>query len=241
MARTKASASAGRPPADRSRHFIQCQPSFPRRFPPTRRVNFVDDAVEVWGWPSRGGVVVLRRVTAVDFDFLGLDPVDPPRLRDRDQDAEDALCRRLLLLGAKWFDSDERRGFVAGLEDGDDSDVEGLMEGEQPAPTLMERRWVAVAYPDGRRGPEGGGGLWVAEFDTVMVWLLEEDNLVPAEAPQVQLARNMAEKVEILKRIGGKFYASLEDYERGGGKACLNSWATKTTDEVGPLVKTVYP
>ncbi|OIW30176.1 hypothetical protein CONLIGDRAFT_714572 [Coniochaeta ligniaria NRRL 30616] len=234
MARTKVSASAGRPPADRSRHFIQYQPSFPRRFPPTLRVNFVEDAVDVWGWPSRGGVVVLRRATAVDFDFLGLDPVDPPPLRDRDQDAEDALCRRLLLLGAKWFDSDERRGFVADLEDDDDY-------GEQPPPTLMERRWVAVAYPDGRRGPEGGGGVWVAEFDTVMRGLLEEDNPVPENAPQVQLARNMAEKVEILKRMGGKFYSSLEDYERGGGKACLNSWATKTTGEVGPLVKTVYP
>lgn len=99
MARTKASA-AGRPPADRSR-FIQYQPSFPRRFPPTLRINFLDNEVDVWGWPSRGGVIVLRYVTAVDFDFLGLDPVDPPMLRDRDQDTEDVFCQRLLLLGAK--------------------------------------------------------------------------------------------------------------------------------------------
>ncbi|KAH8907727.1 hypothetical protein BR93DRAFT_958295 [Coniochaeta sp. PMI_546] len=240
MARTKASASAGRPPADRSRHFIQYQPTYPRRFPPTTRVNFYDNGVNVRGWPSRGGVVMLRRATAVDFDFLGLDPVDPPLLRDRDQDAEDALCRRLLLLGAKWFDSQDRMSFVAGLEENDNVD-DVVEEEEEPPPTLMERRWVAVAYPDGRRGPEDGGGLWIAEFDTVIRGLLEEDNVVPTSAPQVQLARNMAEKVEIVKRIGGKFYASLEDYERGGGKACLNSWATKTTGEVGPLVKTVYP
>ncbi|KAB5535364.1 hypothetical protein GE09DRAFT_358967 [Coniochaeta sp. 2T2.1] len=237
MARTKASAG-GRPPANRSR-FIQYQPSFARRFPPTLRINFLDNEVDVWGWPSRGGVIVLRWVTAVDFNFLGLDPVDPPMLRDRDQDTEDAFCQRLLLLGAKWFDSDERRGFIAGLAEDDDSDVEAFRQGEQPPPTLMERRWVAVAYPDGR-GPEGGG-LWVAEFDTVMHGVLEEDNQVPTNTPQVQLARNMAEKVEILKHMRGKFYASLEEYERGGGKACLNSWATKTTGEVGPLIKTAYP
>ena len=237
MARTKASA-LGRPPPSRA-GLGQYQPSYPIRFPPTTRTNFTDNEVGVWGWPSRGGVVVLRRVTAVDFDFLGLDPVDPPMLRDRDQDAEDAFCQRLLLLGAKWFDSDERRGFIAGLAEDDESCIDELRAGEQPAPTLMERRWVAVAYPDGR-GPEGAG-LWVAEFDTVMQGLLEADNVVPTNASQVQLARNMAEKVEILKRLRGKFYASLEEYERGGGKACLNSWATKTTGEVGPLVQTALP
>ncbi|KAJ9144368.1 hypothetical protein NKR19_g6482 [Coniochaeta hoffmannii] len=228
--------ASGRP-VDRGR-LGQYQPSLNRRPPPTTRINFIENEVGVWGWPSRGGVIVLQRVTALDFDFLGLDPVDPPMLRDRDQDAEDALCQRLLLLGAKWFDSDQRRGFIAGLAEDDDRAVTALELEEQPWPTLMERRWVAVAYPDGR-GP-GGGGLWVAEFDTVIRGVLEKDNLVPANAPQVQLARNMAEKVEVLKRMRGKFYASLEEYGRGGGKACLNSWATKTTGEVGPLVKTAY-
>lgn len=208
------------------------------RAPPTLRTNFIDNEIGVWGWPSRGGVIVLRRVTALDFDFLGLDPVDPPVLRDRDQEAEDTLCQRLLLLGAKWFDSDQRRGFIAGLTEDDDSDVSALRRGEELQPTAMERGWVAVAYPDGR-GPEGEG-LWVAEFDTVIQGILEEDNLVPTNASQVQLARTMAEKVEIIKRLRGKFYASLEEYGRGGGKACLNSWATKTTGEVGPLVKTTY-
>ncbi|OIW29829.1 hypothetical protein CONLIGDRAFT_631903 [Coniochaeta ligniaria NRRL 30616] len=229
--RTKESAT-GRPPVPRG-PLIQYQPSrnVNRGPPPTRRMNFIESEVGLWGWPSRGGVIVLRHATALDFDFLGLDPVDPPMLRDRDQDAEDALCQRLLLLGAKWFDSDQRRGFIAGLTEDDDRDVLALTYGEEPPPTAIERRWVSVAYPDGR-GPEGGG-LWVAEFDTVMHGVLEEENQVPPNAPQVHLARNMAEKVEVLKRIGGKFYASLEEYERGGGKACLNSWATKTTGEGG--------
>lgn len=67
----------------------------------------------------------------------------------------------------------------------------------------MERRWVTVAYPDGR-GPEGDlGGLLVAEFETVIHGFREEDNLVPAHAPRVQLARTMAEKIEVLKRMRG--------------------------------------
>jgi len=66
---------------------------------------------------------------AVDFNFLGLDPVDPPMLGGRDQDTEDAFCQRLLLLGAKWFDSNERRGFIAGLAEDDDSDVEAFRRG----------------------------------------------------------------------------------------------------------------
>lgn len=35
------------------------------------------------------------------------------------------------------------------------------------------------------------------------------------------------------------FYASLEECGREGGRACLNSWATKT-GEVGPFVRTAY-
>jgi hypothetical protein len=139
-------------PIERGR-FIQY--SLNRSVSPTMRIVFHTNGVNVWGWPSRGGVIVLERVTALDCDFLGLDPVDLPMLRDRDQDAEDALYQRLLLLGAKWFDSDARRDFIFGLMEDDDTDLTAVRAGEKPPPTATERRWVAVAYPDGR-GPEGG-------------------------------------------------------------------------------------
>ncbi|KAK4206726.1 hypothetical protein QBC37DRAFT_356453 [Rhypophila decipiens] len=242
MARTKPSArEAGDRPRAQRGQLGQWQPSQrpPRRFPPTTRLNFPNpNRVDVWGWPSRGGVIVLPRVCAVDFAFLGLDPIDPPLLRDRDQEREDLFCQSLLSLGAKWFDSDARRGFVAEAEDYADEDtLEDLQSAEQPWPTLMERRWVSVAYP-------GEGGLWIVEYDTAMYngqW--EEDNQVPEDAAQVQMARDMSQKVEILKRMkGARFYASAEEYERvGGGKACLNWWVSKTAGEVGPLEKTVYP
>ncbi|KAK3947730.1 hypothetical protein QBC32DRAFT_318520 [Pseudoneurospora amorphoporcata] len=55
--------------------------------------------------------------------------------------SECASARRaLLLLGAKWFDSDARRAFVFGLMDDDDRDFTAARTGQQPPPTAMERR-----------------------------------------------------------------------------------------------------
>lgn len=84
--------------------------------------------------------------------------------------------------------------------------------------------------------PESEGGFWVAEFDTIMYGMQEKHNLVPEGAAQVQLARNMSEKVEILKKIGGKYYSNLEDYSAGNGAACLNDWATRSRDDVGQVI-----
>ncbi|KAK4206273.1 hypothetical protein QBC37DRAFT_435175 [Rhypophila decipiens] len=247
MARTKPSAREGeddRPCAQRGQ-LGQWQPSQrpPRHFPPTTRLNFPNpDRVDVWGWPSRGGVIVLPRVCAVDFAFLGLDPIDPPLFRDRDQEREDLFCQSLLALGAKWFDSHARWGFIGEAGDYADEDtLKDLRSAEQPEPkpTLMERRWVSVAYPSGLEA-----GLWIVEYDTDMYnGQVEVNNQVPEDAAQVQMARDMSEKVEILKRMkGARFYASAEEYERvRGGKACLNWWVSKTGGEVGPLEKTVYP
>lgn len=49
---------------------------------------------------QRGGVVVFNGAEAIDFEFLGLRPLDPSVEHLDNQAAEDALCQRLLLLGA---------------------------------------------------------------------------------------------------------------------------------------------
>ncbi|KAK2600980.1 hypothetical protein N8I77_010468 [Diaporthe amygdali] len=207
----------------------------PRRKPePFERIVCLDNHLNIWGWPSRGGIIVLEHVNGLDFEFLGLDPVDPPMQRDPDQDAEDAFCQRLLLLGAKWFDSNQRHGFVAGVAADDDLAICALEAGQQPQLSLRERRWVSVAYPE-PAGPEGG--FWVAEFDTPTYGNHERHNLVPAEASLVHLARSMAEKCELLKRIGARYYTSLDVYD---GAASLNAWKEKTVGEFGPLVQTTY-
>lgn len=195
-------------------------------YDPTVRTELTFDTITLYGWPSRGGIIVLLNVTAVDFDFLGLDPLDPPLRRPRDQDAEDAFCRRLLLLGAKWWDSEARYHFLVTL---DSQARDALDEDRAPHPTPRERRWVKVGWPS-----EPRGGVWVAEFDSDMYGIEEEEDLVPEDAARVMLARNMDERCEVLRTIGGRFFASLEEYE---GHAFLKAWEEKVEGEVGPLVK----
>jgi hypothetical protein len=152
--------------------------------------------------------------------------------RDPNQEAEDELCKRLLLLGARWFDSHDRYRFVAGVAEDYDPEILALEAGEAQAPTTMERRWVSVGHPSGPKG-----GLWVAEYDTVMYGMQEKHNLLPVDAGKVSLARTTDEKCEILKSMGARFFASLEQYD---GAACLRAWEEKTQGEFGALVHTQY-
>lgn len=93
-----------------------------------------------------------------------------------------------MLLGAKWWDSRSRYGFFRRL-DVDAGAVADLGEDREPWLTLRERRWVAVGWPSGARG-----GLWVAEFDTNLPEIEEEDHLLPGDATCVLLARDMDER-----------------------------------------------
>ncbi len=52
---------------------------------------------------------------------------------------------------------------------------------------------------------EPKGGLWVAEFDTSVYDVQEEEKLVPEESARVMLAQDMDERCEILKRLGAKY------------------------------------
>lgn len=60
---------------------------------------------------------------------------------------------------------------------------------------------------------------------------------MPGRTAHLLLAKNMDEKCEILKQLGGRYLTSLEDYD---GAGCLNAWNEKETGEVGPLVVTRY-
>jgi hypothetical protein len=190
----------------------------------TVRALFTDKDVHIYGWPSRGGVIVLDSVEAIDFEFLGLNPLDPPMKRLDDKAAEDAFCRRLLLLGAKWWDSEARYTVVARLE------VDGVRANEEPPPTMREKRFVKVGWPS-------TGGLWVAEFDTTFAGVDEEDNLLPYDegAARLRMARTMDERCAILRdRFKARFYENVKHYK---GYAYLNSWETKEIGEVGPLLQ----
>jgi hypothetical protein len=184
----------------------------------------------VWAWPSRGGLIVLERVTPVDLDFLGLDPMRLRLERDPDQHAEDRLCQQLLHLGAKWFDSPERYRFVSGVFEEDECCVDDLVAGVVEDLTAMERQWVCV-------GITSSEGLWVAEYETALPFMQDKHNLKPEDSAKVLLARTMDERCSILKGMGAKFYENIEQYD---GTACIRAWEKKTTGEIGPLKQIPY-
>ena len=202
----------------------------------TVRTVFDDESIRVYSWPSRGGVIILENPEAIDFEFLGLNRLNPPANRHDDQDAEDEFCQRLLLLGAKCWDSEERyftvnrikliaHGYAAVNAHGDGS----FGNVTNPYATLREKRWVKVGWP-------GTGGFWVSEFDTTWAGVDDEENLPPNEGlARVRMARTMDERCQILKDwFKGKFYKSVKDYE---GYAFLRAWEWKSTGEVGrPLL-----
>lgn len=220
-------------------------------FNPTVRCKFNDSGVDICAWPSRGGVIILTDAEAIDLEFLELNPLDPPVERLDDQTAEDEFCKRLLLLGAKWWDSEFRYLVVIHVEGGTPDLIigkgfaaraqvtnccvlgGGRMSGgvrtdDEPEPTLREKRFVSVGWPS-------TGGFWVAEFDTTWAGVDEEDNLVPGDAGRMRMARTMDERCSILRdHFSSTFYSDLEHYN---GHAFLNSWQTKETGEVGALLQ----
>ncbi|OQE31523.1 hypothetical protein PENSTE_c001G01363 [Penicillium steckii] len=220
MARTKPSANV----APR-RGPICFDPNKPMR--PTRRAVFGADNVELWGYPSRGGIVVLGNAGAADIEFLGWDPVNIPLSRDDNQEAEDEFCKSLLLLGAGWYDSEERYEFLVNIAENDEEALLQVRNGDVPMATKKERLWVRVGWPS------GSTGFWVAEFDNTVFGPLFYEPQLPSRSGQVSLARNMDEKCHIIESLDGSFYPSIDDYD---GVGFLRAWEHKYHGEIGPLV-----
>lgn len=51
-------------------------PSYP--YNSSVRTDFTDINARIYAWSSRGGVIVLDAAEVINFEFLGLDPLDPP-------------------------------------------------------------------------------------------------------------------------------------------------------------------
>lgn len=62
--------------------------------------------------------MVLGTAEAIDFEFLGLNPLDPPLERLDNQAAEDAFCQRLFPFDAKCSDSEARYSVISEFEAG---------------------------------------------------------------------------------------------------------------------------
>jgi hypothetical protein len=183
---------------------------------PTReRTLFTDSEIRIYGWPSKGGVIVLEHVGIVDFDSLGLSHLNPTLSRSEDQEVEDTFCQRLLLLGAKWWSSVNRRDLFYAVATDDEFAIERMKKEPMPTSNTQERLWISVGWPT-------SGGLWVAEFETETLGMERRDDLPPGELAWLKLARNMNERCQLLEtEFRGKFYKSLEEYD---GFGCLKAW-----------------
>ncbi|KAF2181880.1 hypothetical protein K469DRAFT_713481 [Zopfia rhizophila CBS 207.26] len=196
----------------------------------TRRICFDTPSIEIYGWPSKGGVIILEGAAAPDFDFLGIDRIHPPEKRHENPDEEDEFCKNLLLLGAKWLDSYARLALLKGAELDEGACIDALEEGQAPEPSLRERYWICVAWPS-------NGGLVVSEFDTTL-WGFgrDADDFVPEDVARLRLCRNMDEKAAMLKeRFRGKTFIDVEQYR---GNAFINCWVWKEAGEHGTLQQT---
>ena len=121
----------------------------------TNRIFFINTAVSILGWPSLGGVIILDEATHVDFTFLGLSTTDPPlkrpshsTIRNYEEAVakEDKFCQRLLLLGAKWWDSPSRYHLISVYQAEDPNAVAGVEAKSMPERTVRESKWVRVAW-----------------------------------------------------------------------------------------------
>ncbi|KAF2272645.1 uncharacterized protein EI97DRAFT_436730 [Westerdykella ornata] len=191
----------------------------------TRRISFETPTIMIYGYPSRGGVIILEDASPTDLEFLALDRMDPPMFRHEDAEDEDLFCQRLLLLGPKWWDSLARYWLL----NGEEVDRGELDESDEPVPTGRERCWISVAWPS-------AGGFVVSEFDTNMWGVEIEKELVPEDVARLRLCTSMDEKARILKeRFRGKVWEQVEDYR---GNAFIGCWGWKETGEVGEFQKT---
>ncbi|CAO2657864.1 Nn.00g071240.m01.CDS01 [Neocucurbitaria sp. VM-36] len=195
----------------------------------SHRISLKQDTVTLHGWPSRGGIIVLESATPPDFDFLHLDPLDPPLRRCADQDAEDVFCQALLRLGATWWDSEARRAFVGKLESFDDEALDAVEADEDLEPTRLESGWVRVAWPS-----HTPGALCVLACEKLIMGRKGDEKLRPEHYGLVSLARTMDERCTVLQRLGGTMYASIDEFQ---GPTFLKAWEENHQGEKGPLIK----
>ena len=152
----------------------------------TQRIIFDEFGCRIYGWPSKGGVIIRKNADLVELKQLGFDPLDPPSIRSDDQEREEAFCEDLRKIGGKWWRSEKRCLDVHFL---DWNDTE---------PTAEELRVVWFGWPK-------EGGLLVIQF--------ERDER-PDDIGRLRMAVTMEERCKLLTgRFGAKFYEDPALYD----------------------------
>ena len=122
----------------------------------------------------------------VELKQLGLNPLNPPKLRFSDAAKEDSFCQELRKIGAKWWPSERR---FRDVWSGDWDEVQ---------PTEEELKLVWFGWP-------ADGGLLVLEC---------ENSESPEDIGRLRMATNMEERCKILtEAFMARFYQDPTTYD----------------------------
>ena len=159
------------------------------------RVGFGHRGTTIRGWPSTGGIYLFDDADAVVLDFLQLDRFTetPGRSSIDDPEEEDAFCRRLCLIGAGWWSSEEAHF--------ENERPPALKRREDGRPITLETLWLGWQRP-----VNGVSGLWALSLD-------EYDGRIRGVG-RIKNARNMEERCRVIEMLGGVFHSDGEGYLR---------------------------
>lgn len=153
---------------------------------PTRRAVFGEFGCVLYGWPSKGGVIIRTNADTVELKQLGFDPLDPPATRCKDQEKEDAFCQELRKIGGRWWRS-ERRYLDVNFRSWDESEPED-----------DELKAIWLGWPE-------DGGLLVLEC--------KGSEGIPDDVGRLRMACSMEERCKLLReRFGATFYEDPATY-----------------------------
>jgi len=206
-----------RPPPRRYVSYTPAQPPAPPDHTSEHapRIKISLAGIHIFGYPSDQGdlakVIALEDACAADFDYLGLDRINPAVIRFSDQMKEDSFCLKLLQLGAgRWPTLDRFNMVIDGLE-GDECAMESVAYDEATKASAAEKQWTAVAW-------QVDGGVTVSEIpryfpdDDSYDVNLEQDEMLKHRA-RLRLATTMDEKAKIIKdHFGGVLYSDIREW-----------------------------
>lgn len=150
------------------------------------RVKFHNaPGASVRGWPSKGGLYTLYSCFTVELDFLGLDhfkEADRPQNSTSAAADEEAHCRRMRQLGAKWWPNP------------DDEAQWSFMNPPESWP--LEKPVNYFGWP-------AQGGVWALNTTLIGASYMG--------AGRIHIAITMEERCKMMEDLGAVFYAEPED------------------------------